>query len=276
MSVHGVELGFTIVPIRTRNAEWTFKTTYGSNTQYADYLPVAPFNSNGFGVSWGHGHIAPGQKSSLIWGNTPFSCLNTTNAAGQLVVGTGSDGKPCHALPISTSLAGSVVRDTILGDWNMRGNTQFMNQFSYKKWSATVLVDWRNGGYMSNMTNTAFDQGGNSRDYTDPSAVAGMQLGLWRYQAWATGDARPYIQDGTYVKLREVSVNFEAPKRWADLARARSMRLGLSGRNLAMLSNYWGHDSEFNNGGNTAVGRFVDLAPYPSSRQFFLSVDLGY
>ena len=129
---------------------------------------------------------------------------------------------------------------------------------------------------MSDMTNTAYDQGGNSRDYTNPSPVPGVMLGAWRYAAWSAGDARPYLQDGTFLKLREISVTYEAPKGWADLAHARSMRLNLSGRNLAMLTKYWGEDPEFNNGGSSGIGRFVDLAPYPASRQFFFSINLGY
>jgi hypothetical protein len=110
----------------------------------------------------------------------------------------------------------------------------------------------------------------------DPSPVQGVPLGQWRYSAWSAGDARPYLQDGTFVKLRELSFDYEMPQRWASLARARSLRLTASGRNLAMWTKYWGEDPEFNNGGSSAVGRFVDLAPYPASRQFFFSIDLGY
>jgi hypothetical protein len=277
LSVRGNEIGLTLVPILKRDFEWTFRTTYQANIEHTDYLPIPAFASGvGFGVAWGRSRIQAGQKSSLIWGNIPYSCVNTTNSSGQVVAGTGSDGKPCHALAIGQVLTGSVVRDTILGDANTRGSTQFQNQFKWKNWGATVLVDWRNGGFMSDMTNTAFDQGGNARDYADPSAVTGVTLGALRYGAWTAGDARPYVQDGTSVKLREVTLRYDAPKGWADLARARSMRFSLSGRNLAMYSKYWCYDSEFNNAGNSGVGRFVDLAPYPSSRQFSLSIDLGY
>jgi hypothetical protein len=56
---------------------------------------------------------------------------------------------------------------------------------------------------------------------------------------------------------------------------ASSARISLSGRNLFIISGYNGFDPEVNNGGNF-VARFVDLAPFPPSRQFFLSVDLGF
>ncbi|HEX4684030.1 MAG TPA: SusC/RagA family TonB-linked outer membrane protein [Gemmatimonadaceae bacterium] len=276
MSVRGNELAINLVPISRRNFEWTFRTSYTENVAMVDNIPVPAFNSGvGFGVAWGHSRIQAGQRSSLIWGDVPFSCVNST-VNGALVAKTGSDGLPCHALPIDQPLAGSVVRDTMIADANLRGSTQFTNTFRIGKLTALVMFDWRNGGYMSDMTNTAFDQGGNSRDYTNPSPVANVPLGQWRYAAWSAGDARPYIQDGTFVKLRELSFTYQAPESWANFARARELRLTASGRNLAMFSKYWGEDPEFNNGGSSAVGRFVDLAPYPPSRQFFFSFDLGY
>ena len=56
---------------------------------------------------------------------------------------------------------------------------------------------------------------------------------------------------------------------------AKSARLNLSGRNLFIISAYNGFDPEVNNGGNF-VARFVDLAPFPPSRSFFFSVDVGF
>jgi hypothetical protein len=56
----------------------------------------------------------------------------------------------------------------------------------------------------------------------------------------------------------------------------RNLRVSLSGRNLATWSSYWGSDPEVNNFGNQTVSRFVDLAPYPPSRSFFFSVDVGF
>jgi len=47
-------------------------------------------------------------------------------------------------------------------------------------------------------------------------------------------------------------------------------------RNPFMSTNYWSYDPEYNNFGATNQNRFIDLAPFPSARQFFLSIDLGW
>jgi TonB-dependent SusC/RagA subfamily outer membrane receptor len=278
MSTRGIEAGLSLVPISTRNVEWTLRTTYQHNVQYIDKLSVPAFAApNSFGVSYGRNRIAVGTRPTLIWGNVPFSCINTSDASGKLVVGTGSDGKPCHRIyPGDAAVAGSTVRDSIIADANPRSQTSFLNTFRFKAITLTALVDWRVAGYTSDMTKNLYDEGGNSRDYDEASPDAKQTLGKFRYGNFSAGNISPYVDLGSYLKLREVNVSFQAPKRWAQLAHAADMRIAVQGRNLGMKSNYWSFDPEFNNFGNQNFNRFIDLAPYPSNRQFFFSIDLGY
>jgi TonB-dependent starch-binding outer membrane protein SusC len=278
MSTRGIEMGLNLVPISTRDAEWTLRTTYQHNVQYIDKLSVPAFAvANSFGASYGRNYIRVGTRPTQIWGNVPFSCINTTNSSGQVVVGTGADGQACHRiLPGSPAIAGSTVRDSIIADANPIGQVSFLNTIRFKAFTITGLVDWRIAGYTADMTKNLFDEGGNSRDFDAASPVSGTTLGAYRYNTWSAGNIAPYIDLGSYVKLREVNISYQAPKRWAQFARANDLRISLQGRNLGMKSNYWSFDPEFNNFGNQNFNRFVDLAPYPSSRQFFFSIDLGY
>jgi TonB-linked SusC/RagA family outer membrane protein len=239
LSVLGTEGVISAVPIRHGNFEWTSRIIYNTNQQFTDNIPVPAFAVGGsFGASYGRNRIATNTKSTYIWGNAPLG----VNGA---------------------------VRDTILFDSNPIHTTTFNNDFTWKRWGASVLVDWRNGGYVSDMTNNLFDEGGQSRDYD--------AAGKARYDTFSKGDIRPYIQNGTYVKVREITLNYSAPDSWASkIPGARSLRLNLSGRNLFMSSKYWSFDPEFSNFGNSNFNRFIDLAPFPSSRQFFFSVDLGF
>ncbi|HEY2379349.1 MAG TPA: SusC/RagA family TonB-linked outer membrane protein [Gemmatimonadaceae bacterium] len=278
MSTRGIEAGITLVPINRPNLEWTFRTTYQSNVQIVDKLSVPAFVAPGgsFGSSYGRNRIAVGVRPTYIWGNLRFSCIPTTNGSGQVVIGTGADGQPCHRLAPGESVAGATVRDSIVADANPRGYTSFLNTVRYKRLSATALVDWRVAGYTSSMTKNLWDEGGNSRDYDKPSPDPTIPLGEFRYANFASGNITPYIEAGTFVKLREVNLTYQAPQRWAELARARELRISVQARNLAMWTNYWSFDPEFNNFGNQNFNRFIDLAPYPSNRQFYFSLDLGY
>ena len=256
LSVRGTEGVLSLVPIRRGAFEWTSRIIYNTNAQFTDNVPVPAFAVPGsYGASYGRNRIQSNTRSSLIWGNAPFG-------------------------------ANGATRDTILYDSNPIHTTTFNNDFSYKSFTFSFLADWRAGGYVSNMTNNLWDEGGQSRDYdaAAPTSIlpgsraCGTQtLGECRYATFNGGDIRPYIQKGSYVKLREVTLNYQAPETWAKkIPGARSLRFNVSGRNLALFTDYWSFDPEFNNFGNTNFNRFIDLAPFPSSRQFFLSVDVGF
>jgi len=239
LSVLGTEGVLSAVPLRRGSFEWTTRIIYNQNAQFTDNIPVPAFNTaNSFGAAYGRNRIAPNTRTTMIWGNAPFG----VNGA---------------------------VRDTILFDSNPVHTTTFNNDVTWKRWTVSVLADWRNGGSVANMTNNLWDEGGQSRDW--------VALGKARFETHGRGDIRPYIQNGAYVKLREVTLNYNAPESWAQkIPGARSLRLNLSGRNLAIFSDYWGFDPEFNNFGNSNFNRFIDLAPFPSNRQFFFSVDVGF
>ena len=268
METDGWEIGLTLNPIRNfRGLEWISRTTFFTVDQTVTKLPVPRFvvANSGFGTAFGRARIAQGASATAIWGNAPLDAQGRILPVGTYVTNPG---------------AVAARRDTIVGEATPDFEMQFGNDFRWRSLGLSLLFDWRKGGDVSNLTNNLFDEGENSRDYDDPSPVAGMTLGEYRYAAWNGGsDARLYVQDGSFVKLREVTLSYTVPTQWVNTVfrgRARDARLTLSGRNLAIWSDYWGGDPEVNNFGNQAVARFVDLAPYPPSRSFFFSVDVGF
>jgi hypothetical protein len=56
----------------------------------------------------------------------------------------------------------------------------------------------------------------------------------------------------------------------------RSAELSFSGRNLWTNTDYTGMDPEVSNFGNQAIGRNIDVAPFPPSRSFWFSLSLGF
>ena len=176
---------------------------------------------------------------------------------------------------------GKVKADTPLGDANPQYLMSFVNDLRWGNWSLSSVVDYRRGGTVSNMTLNIFDEGENSHDYDNPSpdTKIGATLGEYRYNLWNGGNnTAAYLVDGSYTKIRELTVGYDLPPVLVNAIRglnAKSARVNLSGRNLFIISAYNGFDPEVNNGGNF-VARFVDLAPFPPSRSFFFSVDVGF
>ena len=280
LSSKGIELALTANPIRDWNGlNWVSRTNFFSIDQEITKLPVAPFvgGGPGFGAAFGRVRIAEGAPTTAIWGNVPF----IRNAQGDTVAA------PYGYYETRTSTANFVFRrDTIIGDASPDFEMSFSNELQWRNLSLSALLDWRKGGLVSSMTNTLYDEGLTSYDYDQPFTFTNDQgeqeettLGAFRYNAWNGGsDARIYVQDGSFLKLREVTLAYSFPSSFAEryLGRARDLRVSLSGRNLAIWSDYWGMDPEVSNFGNQNGGRFVDLAPFPSSRSFFFSVDVGF
>jgi hypothetical protein len=53
------------------------------------------------------------------------------------------------------------------------------------------------------------------------------------------------------------------------------MQISISARNLLTLTNYSGLDPEVSNFGSQPIGRNYDVAPYPPSRAYWLSITAG-
>ena len=76
-----------------------------------------------------------------------------------------------------------------------------------------------------------------------------------------------YIEDASFVKLREVSVTLLAPNDWARRARLAGLSLTLAGRNLATWTDYTGFDPELNFNGTSNYST-ADFLTQPPVRYF--------
>ena len=268
----GWEAGVTAIPIDRGGFNWTTRVGYQSNEQDVSDLPsyVPPFPVAGsFGDAYGRNYIRPGYGTTLIWGNVPVIDRNPD--------GTGKTYHPVGYYIDTPSPSVSAV--SIVGDANPDFLMQFVNDFRWNRLSLNFLFDWRSGGDVANMTRSLYDEGYQSRDFDAPSPRPDMTLGEYNNAAFNGGtDARIYVEDGSYVKLRELSLSYDVPTNWYRglSSRITNMQLQLQGRNLAMWSDYWGADPEVNNFGNTNLNRFIDLAPYPTARSFWFSINLGF
>jgi TonB-linked SusC/RagA family outer membrane protein len=131
----------------------------------------------------------------------------------------------------------------------------------------SALLDWQQGSNIINLTRLLYDFGNVSPD-TEAAAK--------RLEAFSAGNIKPYVEDASFVKLRELSVAYLLPKKYVkDLGPMKSLTVSASGRNLLTFSPYSGLDPEVSNFGNQPIGRNYDVAPYPPSRSFWFSVSAG-
>ena len=162
-------------------------------------------------------------------------------------------------------------RDVRIGNTAPDYRMGFTSDVSFKAFTFNAVLDYQHGGDIINLTQFLYDDAGTSHDFGSPE---------WeeRMRGYDEGVMTPYIEDATFLKLREVSVGVMLPESW--IARTRlgltNARLALSGRNLLTYQKYNGLDPEVANLGSAAVRNNLDVAPYPPSRAFFLDITLGF
>jgi hypothetical protein len=151
----------------------------------------------------------------------------------------------------------------------------FANDFQYKSLHLYALWSWQQGGITNNLTKLLYDFGQNAADY-DIVEPDGQLRGAKRLANWSR-QTSVYFEDATFLKLRELTLSVDLPMAWVNnlWGSARYVRFSVSGRNLLTFSGYTGFDPEVSNFGNQPIARNLDTGPYPPSRTFWFSIDLG-
>jgi TonB-linked SusC/RagA family outer membrane protein len=85
-----------------------------------------------------------------------------------------------------------------------------------------------------------------------------------------------YWQDGTFTRLRDLSVTYQLPDRLARTLHLHAASVTLSGRNLALWTKYPGVDPEVvATQGNPNLGEFNDFGSIPPAQYYVVRVNLG-
>ncbi len=159
---------------------------------------------------------------------------------------------------------------TSFGNSNANFQIGWNNTLSAYAVTFRMLWDWKEGGEVINLGKLITDLNGTTPDL-------GTEEGQSRLAG--EGGTGRYVEDGTYLKLRELSLTYELPESlltsWFN-GTVRQANIGLGGRNLLMFTPYDGYDPEVSQFGNVAVGRAVDVIPFPSSRNIYFKVGFGF
>jgi TonB-linked SusC/RagA family outer membrane protein len=162
---------------------------------------------------------------------------------------------------VANDASGKLVH---VGDGEPDFRVGWSNVVNAGDFTLSTLLDWQHGSKVINLTTQNYDANGNAPD----QAAAAKRL--------AAHSFLPYIEDGSFVKIREISVTYNLPKNYvSELGPLKTLQLSVSGRNLFTFTSYTGLDPEVSNFGAQPVARNIDVTPYPPSRSFWLSVTAG-
>ena len=164
--------------------------------------------------------------------------------------------------------SGTVLRK-VIGDPNPDYTASLVNELSFKRFNLRVQLDAVQGVDVFNAdwrTRQGVGNGKVAEQEQRGQIPRGYILGVYGIEEWR-------IDDGSFVKLREVSLGY-------DFGKVSNVFSGLSvllsGRNLFSWDDYKGYDPEVNAGGQSTILRGIDFGAVPIPRTFSLSIQAKF
>ena len=292
MSNKGLELLVHTNNVDTKNLAWTSTITYAHNTNLVEKLTIQDFQSAGGYPN----RIRAGEAAGVFYG----SYAGRNCATGALL--TDSLGRYRRSnqtadmgatLAARHALSNGTCNDSlnkVIGNPLPKWNGSLLNEFTLGgKLRLRALLDGVFGNKIMNLSTRAENAGiaSNSKSYERELLPYGDPRKLPPgYNARTQGIFEYWIEDGSFVKLRELSASYTLNSLGVRSFFRDGVDLTLSGRNLAVWTNYSGYDPEINlfgtNAGGiqsvqtTAADRGFDFGGYPIPRVWSLSARVSF
>ncbi len=175
--------------------------------------------------------------------------------------------------------------ETFIGNPNPKFTFGFTNNFTYKSFDLSVFLQGSYGADILNFTklltegsynvfnNQSTDVLTNRFSSNNPDGT------LPRYNEWHENNRRlsdRFIEDGSYIRLQNVSVGYNLPIAFVNKAKIASARIYISGQNIYTLTKYSGYDPELGSFNNNALFTNVDNGNYPNPRTYTIGANITF
>jgi hypothetical protein len=185
----------------------------------------------------------------------------------------------------------------VIADGNPKWTGSVRTALTWHKWQLSGLLDVRHGGDIWNGTRGALTSFGTSAFTLDrgvertfgkdimagPVGGPGAGNPVVIDENWYAGNgggfgtvAAQFIEDASFVKLREISLAYSFDEPWVTQNLGlSSIDLRVSRRNLHTWTDYTGIDPESNLGGAGVLIQGIDYFNNPQTRSFVISLGLN-
>jgi hypothetical protein len=238
---------------------------YDGNYQYSDFYMTADGTRKvKEGVVDASEHIGTAVEPGMV----KYKDLPTIDTDGDNIPDKG-DGKITAA---DRTIIGNGYADFfggITNTFHIYGfDFSFMFQYSYGNdvYNVTRLLGTRTASTGTNMLTEVLDRW---TPYHTSNTVPAVEkkLNLDIYSR--------YIEDGSYLRLKNVTLGYTFPSKWMRKAKISKLRLYATATNLFCLTKYSGYDPEVN-WKNSALMPGVDYGSYPKSRAVTMGLEISF
>ena len=257
-----------------------------------EFFGARPFND----LQMAGGLVREGEPLGVFFGYRTDGLFRTQEEADKYV---NAEGKPI--LPnaaagqrrlVDVNGDGAITADDrdILGNPEPDVSFGFTNDFTFGPLSVYTFIQGVYGNEIFNYNTSQMAGASTGGNVYRPSwvdrwtpqnidarwPVSGLRPGVG-YTFGTSGDVYSHwIEDGSYLRLRNVTLSYEVPDSWANrLAGMETARVFANVDNLWTLTNYSGLNPDVNTTGQQNISRGIDLGAYPLARTYRLGVSFG-
>ncbi|MCC7053776.1 MAG: SusC/RagA family TonB-linked outer membrane protein [Gemmatimonadaceae bacterium] len=240
--------------------------------------------------------VAAGQTFGVIYGSDWIRTADqlATNITNGTLTGTASDyqlnelgyyvAKSAYGTaaerPLKYFDANGVALRPI-GDVNPDFTMGFSNTLQWKGFTMNGVVTWQKGGQIYNYTRQWPYNELRDTDFDQRNAAVKKPQGFFQAFYNNFDPNSKFVEDGGFVRLRELALNYQIPKsimRSLRVGGLETARVGIVGRNLWTHTKYSGYDPDVTGpgGDGSPFGYRVDYFTYPAYRTFTMMLELGF
>lgn len=252
----GIELLLKGTPVRTEDFNWDVTATYTKNENVV--TKVAGGGQFALAGSFATNYVIEGEPLGVF-----YRQFYARDADGSISLD--ANGYPFGGRTEDGSSS------KVIGDPNPDWFGSLINEFRFKNFDLRVQLDAVQGFDVFNWNRRLLDNvifGGGSN--VGEELLGNRPKGYGQAQA---NIFEEFVEDGSFVKLREVSLayTFYKPFNYID-----NIRLSAVGRNLVSWDDYSGWDPEINSAGQSNGVRGFDFAGVPIPRTIQFGVNVSF
>ena len=306
----GMEFTINAVPVKTQDFQWDIDFNIGINRSKVMALGIQDWTTIPTGWRTGNqGYLEVGMPIGNWYGLTVLGIWQSQSqidqAIAQGIIDESQKPVPGQYRFYDKNGDGKTTGDDrmIIGTAEPKFSGGFATSFRWKDITLSASFVYTYGNQLFN-GNSYEMSGSNNYNNAYQSAVDRWQPTLYYYDAVngvrgdlfmqgnpsntipisATGLTpvemlnNTWLEDGSYLRMQDITLSWDLPRRWVSKMRLRNVRLFLTGTNVFCITNYSGFDPDVNVSSGMAqyLQPGLDYFSYPRARTFSGGINITF
>jgi len=268
----GIEISLNAVVIKTNDFNWSVDFSMGYNkNKLSGFGGDTIITSNSYGVT----QIYHDGSSLYSWYAKEYFGIDPVDGS---MLWVGKDGQTTHEYQDARYIEygspmpkyqGGFSTDFKYKAFSLRGNFSFL--------SGNKIFNYFRRYVDSDLQETQFNVMMPREDYSlwqKPGDIATKPLPQNARNSF--DPSTRYIDDGSFLKLRNITVSYDLPKSITSRMKLSGMTIALTMDNVYTFTNFWGQDPEVSI--DPSSGNLPGYAEfkYPNNKQYLLSLNVRF